>query len=173
MSNETPTKAKVYNYAAIIVLWIGIIFCIKNSLYSWKVITGVIALLISTFLTFKNYKLGFYFTLSIVILGMFGIIDFFPIAREMGYKIGGSKFVSFDYQMFGILFLHYLSNSSMMPLNRDEEEVKESELDRDKIASFKVRFDDRKESELIEIINNQKLTVEARIAANEILKENF
>ncbi len=170
--NKEP-EPSIYNWLAIIILWIGMGLNLKNGLITdVQVIIAGALLIAASILTFKNFKLGVKLTFFIILIGIFSFVDFFPNKYELIIGI-----IKFELILLLIGIIHYFSNKKLLkPYLKNliyspaTEEEKQKDND-SRVKGFKTRFSDRSNDELEGIISNKLLVQEAIQAAREILEE--
>ncbi len=175
---EYPAKAKPINWTSILILWMGIGYCIFNGLLGEvKVIIAIVLLVISTAVTQVNYKLGVRITLGVILIGVFNLVDFFPIKYFFSFGIQ-SIALGFELVLFAVALVHYFTNRiELSGFFKDlfDQEVPEEEIQairRLKIDGFKKRFADKSIAELEMIVESNHLVPEAVEAARELIEES-
>ena len=145
---------------------------ITNTIIDYHHYIGISLLTISTLLYFYKKEYSIYIFGLTLLVGIFGLVEFFYITTEIGFGKVGINIV------FLILFVLFLSlNKSKINEMFPEKEPTESEKDnlinefKNLVNSFEQNFRNKTENELKEIIDkNSSYVSEAKIAAENILK---
>ena len=174
---ENKKRTNLKNWISIILLWIGIGVCIRNGVYGdIKVISGIFLLAFCTFFTHANYNIGVKATFFLILLGTLNILNFFPFT--ILFSFGISEFdLGFEFVMFGILIIHVFSNKEIMSKfigNRIIPEMTNEEIKaefRATVNGFKRQFAKNSIEDLKNIVKNDRIVAEAKLAAEELLKE--
>lgn len=172
---EVEEQRSIFNWTAIILLWVGIGWCIANGyLGSFKNTVAIILLFMTSFVMYKYYPWGIKMTFGLLLMGALSTLDFFPY--DIYFEFGVSNIgVGIDLIFILIGAIHVLTNKKEASkflgtvFKPSEEEAKS--IRQTKMNSFKKRFASRNIGELKTIAANDKLIPEAREAAKELLKE--
>lgn len=173
--NEVSTKWR--NWASIIILWGGILYCLIAGVISdIRVLAAIIFLSATTIINYFNLSLGAKVTLGLIIIGIFNLVDFFPVKVTMGFEIMGVE-IGLEFILFGIGIIHYFTNRGELSkfirevLKRDLSDEQIRSVYRVKVNRFKRNFSNKEIPELEGISNNKKLLPEAIQAALELIDE--
>ncbi len=166
---NTKLKANLVNWISIVILWIGIGLCVQRGLIGdLQIVAGTVLLMVATFLTHFNYKMGVLVTLGILVLGILTLVEFFPFSLTIGFGFG-----AFDLLNLAIALVHIFTNwevfSKIVNKESTPEEVQVST--RNRVEGFKRRFQNKSTNELEGIVQNEKLLPYAIQAAQELIDE--
>jgi len=169
ISPSEPPGKKWWNASGLIVLWLGLVFCIINGYIGepsvWATF-GVLAVATAGFFI-KQWEIGMLLLLCGLVLGQFGLLTFFPVRFSFGFGR-----LSVDVLLVAIMTLLLYTNPQItrrwfrQPEAVDEEERQEI-LDR-KSRKFQARFRQLSTTELEKMVADQTL-VPAAIRAAEIV----
>ncbi|MEM9544829.1 MAG: hypothetical protein AAGA77_02595 [Bacteroidota bacterium] len=174
--HEHEFQPSIWNWIAVILLWLGLILCIVFGLHSLDVYAAMISLSIISYVFWKNYQIGVKWIFAIIIAGIIGLLTFFPIFYSIGFEYNNSE-ISFDILLILIGGLHYFTNREMLSYTSGSQQENENEPlheqpeNRAAINRFKRRFKTKQLDELEFILYNDKMVNEARKAAKELISE--
>jgi len=81
---------KIIGFIPLILLWLGIVWSLFEGVsFDQKYITGLILLSISTLTYYWDTGESIVIVLSVIVLGIFGLVSFFPI--ELFFELGVNK----------------------------------------------------------------------------------
>lgn len=159
----------------LILLWIGMILSWLFGLgMEARYLFGLLLLVTTTVVAFKNRKRGIYLQGISVFLGLSSLAAYFPITGGFGIWIE-EIFLGLDLFMIPIALLFaYLNWKEFSPQVNQAlygDEKYQAMQSRNSLQGFKHRFRHKTEPELEEIIRNDRIVPDARAAAAELLQE--
>lgn len=164
---------QLISWSSIIILWIGIFYCgINQLLDETKEFAALFFLIISTAITYLNFKQGVRLTLLMTLLGAFNLLVFFPFQILLSFGFGELG-IGFELVLFLIVIIHLFTNRNEFSriLNSEISNDEINSINRSQIDGFKKRFSSRSIKELEILAKNQELVPEAINAAKELLEE--
>ncbi len=176
---EKPKQSRLkwVGYASLVILCLGLFLCFRNGLLgNIKVLIAIVALSVTTGLTFYKPKIGLKVTMVLILLANFGLIRFFPFTVGVGLRIG-SFLIGVEFIMMMVACLHIGTNwdeFSAIPdqfTNKEKVQRKREEAAQQKINYFKSRFANKSIAELKVKAGDTSLLPEANRAARELLEE--
>ena len=137
---------------------------------------GFGGILIALALRFWNELLSNYLIAILLILSIFGIVQFSYLNISFGFNYDGSTLFKFYPISLFILLIHLYANSEevnkLFGTTGNEPESNNQQQNDQEILNWKEKFKDKTDAELTNIINNPtKYTHAPRQAANELLSE--
>jgi len=175
--SEKGNPNLILRWTALIILWIGIAFCVAVGLTSEpRVIVGMVLLALSTVMTYFKPEVGIKITLGVIVLGVVSLLTFSPFYYEVGIGIGNFR-PSIQVLPLLIGILHFFTNKEVLApflksmFNREVSKEDAQAIERGKIDGFKKRYARKSASELRAMTENKGLLPEARKAAGELLEE--
>ncbi|MFK7809596.1 MAG: hypothetical protein AB8F74_17460 [Saprospiraceae bacterium] len=170
---ESEEKPTFKNWLVYLILWLFVgNTIISGFILDIKIAISVLLLTLVTAYSFRNWKKGSRLLLVVLLLASFNVISFLPTTIMSGFYIGNIG-LSFELKYVLLFILHYALNrnwtrfSSMLQLS--EEEIKADY--QSKVNAFKRRFETKTNKELETMASSERLTSEAKKAAQELLAE--
>lgn len=180
---ELPVASQLNwkNYFPLGLLWVGMCLSLLiGTGMQTKFLAGSVFLIISTVFSGFHWRWGVWAQGITMVLGTIYLIRLLPAAFHFGFELG-STFVGIEMVMLLVLYLFY--RMTWLPLYPRKAKVHTEETDTvadepdpkepnsGKIAGFKHRFRHKSVPELQIISENERLVLEARLAAKALLAE--
>jgi hypothetical protein len=177
LQDKNKVEPKLLNWVSILILWLGIGYCLFEGIITdMRVIAGIVLLVIATLATYFKFELGVKITLGIIVIGVFSLVKYVPISYSCEFGFGVVGF-AFELVILFIGIIHYFTNRAVLypflngMLNRKVSVEESLEEERKRINGYKHQFSRKSMEELKSIIENKKLLPEAIKAAEELIEK--
>ncbi|MEO1259611.1 MAG: hypothetical protein AAFZ15_12475 [Bacteroidota bacterium] len=172
LDDDSKKKPSMLNWAAVILLWMGIVLCILEGMIgNLKIILAALLLAGTTIYRYRNFENGTKTTMFVILVGVLGFIEFFPFLYEHSFGFGGLR-IRIEFVMLSVAIFFYFTNREYLkePEKNISEEEKNINFNKSK-ESFKRQFAGRGMDDLRRIVEDGKHVAPAIAAAKELIGE--
>lgn len=170
-----PNRFEYQHYVALGMLSTGILYSISKGTWNGHPFyIGLLGLVSSIILTLLRPKIGLASTFILCLLGIIQLLNIFP--SNYTFSLGlGPLTIELEIRYLLILIIHILFNQKHFSRVLKKQRSRSTKLKESKrttsIENFKKRFANKSITELKLKVNNSDLIEEARMAAQELIKE--
>ena len=105
--HENNFRPAIWNWVAVILLWLGLLSCILFGLHTLRVFAAIILLSALSIFFWKNYHSGVKWIFAVIVAGVIDILTFFPVEYSIGFQFNnfGITYTSFFYLLGLFIFM--------------------------------------------------------------------